>query len=122
MVINLADDSKSIFFKMDPKFLQTDGEYKLTLYSKYNNRWLFHYPESTEQQTQSGTFYRFKGPWQEFGYSFTSTPFGLKLTPVSSGDTWVSFSWDSEDVDGINDYDISQIVDIDNDINGPLKR
>jgi hypothetical protein len=124
MVIDLADDSKNIFFKMDPKYLQTTAQYKLNLKSKYNNRWLFHaYEDTTGSQTQSGTHWQFRGPYSSWSRSvgwpsLAMTPYGIELTPVASGDTWVSFSWDADCVQNFFCYKLSEILDTTKDIDG----
>lgn len=120
MVIDLANDGKNIIFNIKQKWIQPTADYKLTLYSPYNNRWLFHaysdYPPETGSQTQSGTFYRYF-PTQPNAYAALKSPYGIKLTLANSGSTYVSFSWDKDDIDGLG-TSLSQIVDIDRDING----
>ena len=127
MVIDLADDSKSIFFKMDSKWLQPTAQYKLNLKSKYNNRWLFHaysdYPPASGSQTQSGTHWKYRGPYSSWSRSLgwsslAMSPYGIDLTPVSSGDTWVSFSWDANCIQAPFCYNLSDIIDINKDIDG----
>jgi len=102
MLINLADDSKNLFFKINPIYPQQ--RYKLTLKSVYSNRWLLN---------QSGN--DFFGKNAPNPTEYPTTPNGIVLTLVSTGDTWASFSWDKDNVDGegtpITSYELNDDIE-----------
>lgn len=81
MVFNFADDSRNLVFRKgvdSVDYIQDD--YYIAFKSMYSNKWLTNITPSNE-------FY-------------DSSMFVIKLTKVDDNDTYISFSWDSSDIDG----------------------
>lgn len=81
MVFNFADDSRNLVFRKGVDSVDyVQDDYLIAFKSMYSNKWL-------TNVTTANEFYD--------GNTLT-----IKLTKVDDNDTYISFSWDSSNIDG----------------------
>jgi len=102
MVFNFADDSRNLVFRKGSSSVDFEQEqYYLFFKSKYSNNYLTNITPPLFQSYDFDIFY-------------------IKLTKVDDNENYISFSWDSSDIDGngnplSNEYnkeDISGYYDV----------
>lgn len=81
MVFNFADDSRNLVFRKGVDSVDyVQDEYYISFKSMYSNKWL-------TNVTPANEFY-------------DGNTLSIKLTKVDDNDTYISFSWDSSNIDG----------------------
>jgi hypothetical protein len=81
MVFNFADDSRNLVFRKGVDSVDyVQDDYYIAFKSMYSNKWLLN-------RTPPNKFY-------------DGGMFVIKLTKVDDNDTYISFSWDSSNIDG----------------------
>lgn len=102
MVFNFADDSRNLVFRKGSSSVNFEQEqYYLFFKSKYSNNYLTNITPPLFQSYDFNIFY-------------------IKLTKVDDNENYISFSWDSSDIDGngnplpseYNKEDISGYYDV----------